>query len=61
MSRIELDDSDRRTVERAREALAASEAMWTSGERDVARMLGRLEVVVSELLHIVDGGQEADR
>lgn len=64
MSRIELDDYERGVVERARETLAASEAMWTTdapegrSSQDMAGMLGRLEVVVSGLLHIIDGDQE---
>lgn len=59
MSRIELNDFDRQTIERAREVLAAAEAMWTADDRNPARMLGRLEMALGDLLYIVDRGEQS--
>lgn len=54
MPRFELDNFDRWRVAQAREALAASEQLDMGDDRAMARMLGRLEVVLRSLLEMVD-------
>ncbi|URN12490.1 hypothetical protein LUW77_14920 [Streptomyces radiopugnans] len=44
---------------RARETLAASQQLDMGDERAVARMLGRLEIAVEQLLDVLDG-QDVD-
>ncbi|MFP8882603.1 hypothetical protein [Streptomyces mangrovi] len=45
---------------RARATLAASQQLDMGDERAVARMLGRLEVAVEELLNAFDGQEPQD-
>ncbi|MDG9701689.1 hypothetical protein [Streptomyces sp. DH37] len=56
MSRIELDDLDRGSVERARQALADSEsADWAqAGTSDLLSQIGHLQAVVGILLRVID-------
>jgi len=60
MARIEdLTDHDRYRIEKAREYLVASEQLNLSDDRAMARMLGRLEVAVRQLLEMLDEGGAA--
>lgn len=54
MSRFEMTDHDRYRVKVAREALTAAESLDMGDDRAMARMLGRLETVVSQLVEMVD-------
>ncbi|MBA2951611.1 hypothetical protein [Streptomyces himalayensis] len=55
VARIEnLTVHDRYRIEKAREALAASERLDLSDDRAMARMLGRLESSLSQLLELLD-------
>ncbi|MEV6398141.1 hypothetical protein AB0M39_25785 [Streptomyces sp. NPDC051907] len=54
-----LNDHDRYRIGQAREALAAAAVVDLSDDRALCRMLGRLEVALSQLLDVIDEeGQE---
>lgn len=54
MSRFELNGHDRYRVGQARAALAELESLDMGDDRAMARMIGRLETVVSQLVEMVD-------
>lgn len=54
MSRFEMNSHDRYRVKVAREALVAAKSLDMSDDRAMARMIGRLETVVSQLVEMVD-------
>jgi hypothetical protein len=54
MARIDLTDFDRFRVEQARAVLAAVELLDLGDGRAMARMIGRLEFVLQQLLEVVD-------
>jgi hypothetical protein len=57
---FDLSDHDRYRIAKAREDLAAAKAADLSDGRAVARMLGRLQVALEQLLDVFDeheGGQ----
>ncbi|MEV7994935.1 hypothetical protein AB0O67_24385 [Streptomyces sp. NPDC086077] len=56
-SRFDLTNSDRIGIRLAREALAKSEQLDLSDDREMARMIGRFEAVVEDLLNILEGEQ----
>lgn len=56
MDRSELTQIDRHYVGMARDALDTSMSLDMSDMHAVAKMLGRLEVVVAGLLYILDDG-----
>jgi hypothetical protein len=49
-----LNDHDRYRIAQAREALAKAEQLDMSDDRALCRMLGRLEVALSQLLDVID-------
>jgi hypothetical protein len=62
-TRIELTEYDRQTIERARDALAASRALWadttTAPSRgQLAYAHGRLEAAMWNLLRVIDEGAD---
>ncbi|MFD9564385.1 hypothetical protein [Streptomyces sp. NPDC059994] len=59
MARFELTGSDEIDVRYAHEALAASKALDLSDPAAMARMLGRLEVVIEGLLAVLDAADAA--
>lgn len=61
MARIELDEQDCGSVQRAREALAKSEAMDTGAATvtDLLMDIGRLRAALGIVLRIVDGGESS--
>jgi hypothetical protein len=54
MGRIDLTDHDRYRIEAARRELAAVEQLDMADDRAMARMIGRLEVVLQQLLEMLD-------
>jgi len=61
MSRIELDAADCGSVERAREAWAASQAVDTGAASriDLLKLVGDLQGHLGILLRVIDGGEES--
>ena len=59
MRRFDLTDHDRYRIEQAREALAAAKQLDMGDDRAMARMIGRLETVLKQLLDMLgeDGEQ----
>ncbi|MFE6589971.1 hypothetical protein [Streptomyces sp. NPDC057781] len=60
MSRFDLTEYDRCTVEAARRALSAAESVNLLDGSAMARMIGRLEVAVERLIEMVDAAPGAD-
>ncbi|MFK0151179.1 hypothetical protein ACIQVK_03740 [Streptomyces sp. NPDC090493] len=54
MSRFEMNDLDRRTVERARAAVAGRTDVGYMSDVEMARRIGRLEAIVEGLIEMVD-------
>ena len=54
MSRFDLTEHDQYRVEQAREALAAAKQYDMADVRAMAHLIGRLEVVLSQLLDMLD-------
>ena len=54
MRRFEMTEHDRYRVKVAREALAEAESLNLLDERAMARTIGRLETVLSQLVEMVD-------
>ena len=59
VSRIELDDLDRGSVERVREALAESQNVdfGHASDVDLLSLVGALQAQVDILLRVIDGGE----
>jgi hypothetical protein len=56
MARFELNGHDRYRIEAAREALSEVQRLDMGDDRAMARMIGRLEVTVQQLLEMVGEG-----
>ncbi|MFF7982308.1 hypothetical protein ACFZDK_24790 [Streptomyces sp. NPDC007901] len=54
MSRFQMNDLDRRTVERARAAVTDATDVGYMSDVEMARRIGRLEAVVEGLIEMVD-------
>jgi uncharacterized membrane protein YccC len=65
-SRIELDDADRRSVERARRLLEECETRNRPADEDAAKAwqldrVGKLLAAVDFLLRVIDGDQSPEK
>lgn len=59
LSRVELNENDRRRVERLRRDVASIKATPATID-DYAYLAGRLEVIAEDLLRIIDGEDRSD-